>query len=155
MQYLELTFHINPYNEAAADVLAALLADAGCDTFEPSDTGLTAYILQDAYDNKLLPNDFDDIFTRNKPIVINFHGYQETIRSIFSHYANPIRLSIHGYEDQGSTTSPLDELARNHCSRYDIAADILERTGHYGHTHKFETAIIENARHANQTGLDK
>ena len=50
MQYLELTFHINPYNEAAADVLAALLADAGCDTFEPSDTGLTAYILQDAYD---------------------------------------------------------------------------------------------------------
>ena len=106
-------------------------------------------------DNKLLPNDFDDIFTRNKPIVINFHGYQETIRSIFSHYANPIRLSIHGYEDQGSTTSPLDELARNHCSRYDIAADILERTGHYGHTHKFETAIIENARHANQTGLDK
>ena len=50
MQYLELTFHITPYNEAAADVLAALLADAGCDTFEPSDTGLTAYILQDAYD---------------------------------------------------------------------------------------------------------
>ena len=50
MQYLELTFHINPYNEAAADVLAALLADAGCDTFEPSDTGLTAYILQNAYD---------------------------------------------------------------------------------------------------------
>ncbi len=50
MQYLELTFHITPYNEAAADVLAALLADAGCDTFEPSDTGLTAYILQNAYD---------------------------------------------------------------------------------------------------------
>lgn len=35
MKYLELTFHITPYNEAAADVLAALLADAGCDTFEP------------------------------------------------------------------------------------------------------------------------
>ena len=50
MKYLELTFHITPYNEAAADVLTALLADVGCDTFEPSDTGLTAYILQDAYD---------------------------------------------------------------------------------------------------------
>ena len=49
MKYLELTFHITPYNEAAADVLTALLADVGCDTFEPSDTGLTAYILQDAY----------------------------------------------------------------------------------------------------------
>ena len=50
MKYLELTFHIPPYNEAAADVLTALLADVGCDTFLPSDTGLTAYILQDAYD---------------------------------------------------------------------------------------------------------
>ena len=50
MKYLELTFHINPYNEAAADVLTALLADVGCNTFLPSDTGLTAYILQDAYD---------------------------------------------------------------------------------------------------------
>lgn len=49
MKYLELTFHITPYNEAAADVLAALLADAGCDTFEPSDSSLTAYILQDTY----------------------------------------------------------------------------------------------------------
>ncbi len=106
-------------------------------------------------ENKLLPHDFDDIFTRNKPIVINFHGYQETIRSIMSHYANPIRCSIHGYEDQGSTTSPLDELARNHCSRYDIAIDILERTGHYDHTRKFENMIIDNAHFANLTGVDK
>ena len=50
MKYQELSFNINPYNEAAADVLAAFLADVGCDTFLPSDTGLTAYILQDAYD---------------------------------------------------------------------------------------------------------
>ncbi len=106
-------------------------------------------------DNKLLPHDFDDVFTRSKPIVVNFHGYQETIRVIFSHYVNPIRLSIHGYEDQGSTTTPLDELARNHCSRYDIAADILERTGHYGLTRKFDNLIVENAHFANLTGLDK
>ena len=106
-------------------------------------------------DNKLLPHDFDDLFTLDKPIVINFHGYQETIRSIFSHYVNPLRLSIHGYEDQGSTTTPLDELARNHCSRYDIAADILERSGNYGFTRKFEDLIIENAHCANLTGLDR
>ena len=50
MKYLELSFQINPYDEAAADVLAALLADAGCDTFLPQDDGMKAYILQDAYD---------------------------------------------------------------------------------------------------------
>ena len=119
--------------------------------------GITAlsYAAIGTTDNKLLPHDFDDLFTLNKPIVINFHGYQETIRAIFSHYANPIRLSTHGYEDQGSTTSPLDELARNHCSRYDLAADILERAGYYDHTRKFEKLIIENAHFANLTGLDK
>ena len=58
MKYLELTFHITPYNEAAADVLAALLAEAGCDTFEPLPTdaqpfsqpaGLRAFIQESAY----------------------------------------------------------------------------------------------------------
>ncbi len=50
MKYFELTFVLTPNNEAAADVLAALLADVGCDTFVPTPTGLTAYILQSNYD---------------------------------------------------------------------------------------------------------
>lgn len=50
MKYFELSFVLTPNNEAAADVLAALLAEAGCDTFVPSDEGLTAYVLQDSYD---------------------------------------------------------------------------------------------------------
>ena len=49
MKYFELQFKLTPANEAASDVLAALLADAGCDTFLPTDDGLTAYIQQAAY----------------------------------------------------------------------------------------------------------
>lgn len=49
MKYTEIHFTISPYNEAAADVLAALLADSGCDTFDPTDSGLTAYVLQDRF----------------------------------------------------------------------------------------------------------
>ena len=49
MKYFELTFQLSPDNEAAADVLAALLADAGCETFVPTETGLTAYVQQTAY----------------------------------------------------------------------------------------------------------
>ena len=106
-------------------------------------------------ENKLKPRDFDDYFTIDKPIVVNFHGYPETAFGIFSHYANPRRLDIHGYEDQGSTTSPMDELARNHCSRYDIAASILERSGHYGFMRKFQDIVIDNADYASQFGVDK
>lgn len=106
-------------------------------------------------ENKLRPNDFNDYFTPDKPIVVNFHGYAETAFGIFSHYASPYRLDVHGYEDQGSTTSPMDELARNHCSRYDIAASILERSGRYGFMHKYQDIVLENARYASQFGVDK
>lgn len=106
-------------------------------------------------ENKLKPNDFNDYFTPDKPIVVNFHGYPETAFGIFSHYASPYRLDIHGYQDQGSTTSPMDELARNGCSRYDIAASILERSGHYGFMHKFQDIVVENAHYASQFGVDQ
>lgn len=106
-------------------------------------------------ENKLKPHQFDELFTRNHPIVVNFHGYQETMRSIMSHYTDMRRVDVHGYEDQGSTTSPLDELARNRCSRYDIALNILERTGHYGFTRKYQDLIIENAHFASMYGVDK
>ena len=44
MNYLQYLFKIDPATEAAADVLAALLADAGFESFEPTDDGLTAYV---------------------------------------------------------------------------------------------------------------
>ncbi len=44
MQYIELTFNLMPNDEAARDVLAALLAEAGCETFVPTETGQMAYI---------------------------------------------------------------------------------------------------------------
>lgn len=50
MKYFELSFGIIPNNEAAADVLAALLADVGCETFVQNDKGLTAYVQQELYD---------------------------------------------------------------------------------------------------------
>jgi xylulose-5-phosphate/fructose-6-phosphate phosphoketolase len=105
--------------------------------------------------SKLRPHDFDDYFTIDKPIIVNFHGYAETMRGIMSHYTNPQRVTIHGYRDEGSTTSPLDELARNFASRYHLAADILERAGHYDFDHELRDKVIQNAQHASLTGLDE
>ena len=105
-------------------------------------------------ENKLKPSDFNDYFTVDRPVIVNFHGYAETMRGIMYHYADPRRVDIHGYDDQGSTTTPLDELARNRCSRYDIANNILERAGRYDFGHVFEDKLLENARYANLYGVD-
>ena len=104
---------------------------------------------------KLKSSDFDDYFTLDKPIIFNFHGYTETMRGILSRYTDMKRVSLHGFSDEGSTTTPLDELARNDCSRYDLAADILDRTGHYEHVEKYRDILAENAFHASLTSLDQ
>ena len=105
-------------------------------------------------ENKLKPSEFNDYFTTDRPIVINFHGYAETMRGIMYHYADPRRVDVHGYEDQGSTTTPIDELARNHCSRFDIAENILSRAGRYDFGRTFQDRLVENARYANLYGVD-
>ena len=54
MKYTEAIFHIHPYSEAAGDVLAALLADIGFDTFMPTDEGLTAYVQTALFDEAVV-----------------------------------------------------------------------------------------------------
>ena len=103
---------------------------------------------------KLKQAGFDEYFTTDKPIVVNFHGYAETMRGIMAHYTNLNRVSVHGYCDHGSTTSPMDELARNNCSRYQLAADILKQAGYPEFYAHFRQIVDENAEHSRQTGLD-
>ncbi|MDE5787123.1 MAG: 50S ribosomal protein L11 methyltransferase [Bacteroidaceae bacterium] len=49
MKYYEVKFSLSPYSEDAGDVLSALLADIGFETFSPSADGLTAYIQQSLF----------------------------------------------------------------------------------------------------------
>lgn len=65
--------------------------------------------------------DFDAYFTADKPVLINYHGYTADIKHLlFDSTNNTTRFTVHGYEEQGSTTSPFDMHIRNHTSRYHI-----------------------------------
>lgn len=69
---------------------------------------------------------FDEIFTPNRPILFNYHGYEEDIKSlIFNHHAAP-RFSIHGYCEVGTTTTPFDMLVQNKTDRYHLAIEALQ-----------------------------
>ena len=72
---------------------------------------------------------FVQLFTVDKPVIINFHGYPETIKSILYDYisGSTQRFSVHGYIENGSTTTPFDMHARNQTSRYDLAIEALEK----------------------------
>lgn len=71
--------------------------------------------------------DAERYFTVDKPVIVNFHGYPETVESMFFHVKNPQRVSVHGYIEEGGTTTPFDMMVRNRTSRYHLAMDILEK----------------------------
>jgi xylulose-5-phosphate/fructose-6-phosphate phosphoketolase len=73
-------------------------------------------------------DEFNRHFTSDKPVLINFHGYPETIKSILYDYnVDPSRFDVRGYIEHGSTTTPFDMQARNLTSRYHLLMAVFEK----------------------------
>lgn len=69
--------------------------------------------------------DAERYFTVDKPVIVNFHGYPETMEAILFHVKNPERFSVHGYIEEGGTTTPFDMQVRNRTDRYHLASEVL------------------------------
>ena len=106
-------------------------------------------------DRKLAPAEFRRFFTSDRPIIANFHGYPATLAHILSQYADPRRLHVHGFEDQGSTTTPFEMLSLNHASRYHLALDVARLEHRQDLIQKYQHAITTNRAYAHQHGLDQ
>ncbi len=86
---------------------------------------------------KLLPNtehphgltdcDFEALFTPDKPVVFNFHGYAGLIHRLT--YRRPSQRNIHvrGYKEQGNINTPLELAIRNQTDRFTLAIDAIDR----------------------------
>ena len=105
-------------------------------------------------DNKLSVEDFAKIFTTDKPIVANFHGYPETLETILENYTARGRLRVHGYCEEGSTTTPHEMLRRNGASRYDIATDIAKLYGRDDLVVQYQEILAKNHAYALEHGED-
>jgi len=69
---------------------------------------------------------FDGLFTDDVPVVFAFHGYPRAIHELLHHRPCPTRFHVHGYIEEGSTTTPFDMVVQNRMSRYDLALDVLK-----------------------------
>ncbi|MBC7943092.1 phosphoketolase family protein [Candidatus Saccharibacteria bacterium] len=109
-------------------------------------------------------SEFESIYTSDKPIIINFHGYPETLKSILFRYVNdPRRCIVHGYVESGSTTTPFDMHVRNKTSRYDLVIDVFTRARDQGVISqddadglimKYRNKIEENTGYIKENGID-
>ncbi len=104
--------------------------------------------------NKMNKDKFEEVFTADKPIIANFHGYPETLKTILENYAHRSRLRVHGFNEEGSTTTPFEMLRRNMASRYDLAIDVATILDRDVLISKYQEVLEQNHLHATQHGED-
>ncbi|MBY0459931.1 MAG: phosphoketolase, partial [Gemmataceae bacterium] len=76
-----------------------------------------------------LPDDaFDALFTTDKPVIFNFHGYPWLIHRLTYRRTNHRNLHVRGYKEEGTTTTPFDMCVLNETDRFKLVIDVIERT---------------------------
>jgi xylulose-5-phosphate/fructose-6-phosphate phosphoketolase len=75
----------------------------------------------------LSDRDFDDIFTRDKPIIFAYHGYPWLIHRLTYRRTNHRNLHVRGYKEEGTTTTPFDMVVMNDLDRFHLVGDVIDR----------------------------
>ncbi|OYW67647.1 MAG: phosphoketolase [Bosea sp. 12-68-7] len=71
--------------------------------------------------------DFQALFTADKPVIFAFHGYPQLIHRLTYDRTNHGGLHVHGYREEGTTTTPFDMLVMNGLDRFHLAIAAIDR----------------------------
>jgi xylulose-5-phosphate/fructose-6-phosphate phosphoketolase len=120
------------------------------------------YRLQPAVDHPhgSTHRDFDGLFTTDKPVIFNFHGYPWLIHRLAYRFANHDNFHVHGYREKGNINTPFELAILNEASRFHLVIDVIdrvpklrERAGHL--KEEMKNAIIDNLSFAHENGFDR
>ena len=75
----------------------------------------------------LSDKDFDSLFTVDKPIIFNFHGYPWLIHRLAYRRTNHPNLHVRGYKEKGNINTPLELAIENQIDRFSLAIDVIDR----------------------------
>ena len=104
--------------------------------------------------------DFDSLFTVDKPIIFNFHGYPWLIHRLTYARTNHSNMHVRGYKEKGNINTPLELAIENEIDRFSLAMDAIKRVPKLqkigGHAReKFLNEQIECRNYAFQHGIDR
>jgi xylulose-5-phosphate/fructose-6-phosphate phosphoketolase len=71
-------------------------------------------------------NDFDSLFTKDKPVIFNFHGYPWLIHRMTYRRTNHDNFHVHGYNEKGSINTPLELAIQNKIDRFSLVMSAID-----------------------------
>ena len=104
-------------------------------------------------------NDFDALFSKDKPIVFAFHGYPWLIHRLTYRRTNHHNLHVRGYKEEGTITTAFDMTVLNDLDRFHLVMDAVDRlpqTGSRGSLLKLQlhNKLVEHKQYINEHGVD-
>ena len=104
--------------------------------------------------------EFDSLFTTDKPIIFNFHGYPWLIHKLSYRFTGHANLHVRGYKEKGNINTPLELAMLNETSRFNLVIDVIDRvpklrTKAAHLKEEMRNAIIDNLHYAHEHGTDR
>jgi xylulose-5-phosphate/fructose-6-phosphate phosphoketolase len=104
--------------------------------------------------------EFDSLFTRDKPVIFNFHGYPWLIHKLAYRFANHENIHVRGYKEKGNINTPLELAILNQVDRFNLVIDVIDRVPRLqtkaAHLkERMKNEIIQSLAYAREHGTDR
>lgn len=111
-------------------------------------TDLMILEAESGHPHSLSNQEFSAMFTADRPVHFNYHGYSNEIKGLLFGRENLDRMSIACYKEEGSTTTPFDMMLRNDVSRYNVMEAAIKGAARHNEDVKLDmTTMLGEVKH--------
>jgi xylulose-5-phosphate/fructose-6-phosphate phosphoketolase len=120
---------------------------------------LFALTTPDEHPHGLSDRDFDTLFTTDRPVIFNFHGYPWFIHRLTYRRSGHANFHVRGYKEKGNINTPLELAMNNQIDRFNLVIDVIDRVPGLGSRaahlkERMKEAILANRAYAHEHGMD-
>ncbi|MCR5100720.1 MAG: phosphoketolase family protein [Butyrivibrio sp.] len=103
--------------------------------------------------------EYDILFTKDKPVIFNFHGYPTLIHELTYRRHNNRLMHVRGYQEEGTITTPFDMRVQNNIDRFHLVMDAIKYLPQLGNRgaylyQKMSDKLVEHKQYIHEVGLD-
>jgi xylulose-5-phosphate/fructose-6-phosphate phosphoketolase len=107
----------------------------------------------------LSDRDFDTLFTTDRPVIFNFHGYPWLIHRLTYRRTNHANFHVRGYKEKGNINTPLELAMNNQIDRFNLVIDVIDRVPRLGSRaahikERMQEQILSHREYAHTHGMD-